>query len=230
LALSKYGQNSPAFQGRALQDAFFEFLSNDLGVKNVKRGQKKLTRDKDRLDPEVYKIKKEKDKLSRVKLELNENISNFNEQVKAKKLEISQINIQFDIERKKLHKEKLDFEKYKNNIIHDLHKKEELNKKNFVIGFALEKYFEGKIYVNNRENTSDSSSRYYLSFDPELMLDEQKHIHQILKPFIESVKTALFFFEDMFREMRLTKDQEYKMKRQNVSRVRSNLRDSGIDF
>jgi len=62
------------------------------------------------------------------------------------------------------------------------------------------------------------------------MLDEQKHIHQILKPFIESVKTALFFFEDMFREMRLTKDQEYKMKRQNVSRVRSNLRDSGIDF
>jgi len=205
LALSKYGQNSPAFQGRALQDAFFEFLSNDLRMRDVKRGNKKVTRDKDRIDPEVYKINKEKEKLEIANLKLNDKISKFN-------------------------KEKLDFVEYKNNVLSDLSKKKELNKKNSAIGFALEKYFEGKIYVNHRENTSENSSRYYLSFDPELISDEQKHIYQILKPFIESVKTALFFFEDMFKEMRLTKDQERKMKYQHLSRVRANLRDSGIDL
>ncbi|KXV21658.1 hypothetical protein AD933_00830 [Acetobacter malorum] len=217
LALSKYGQNSPAFQGRALQDAFFEFLSNDFCVEGVKRGSKKLTKDKDRVDPEVYKLNKDRENLSKEK-------ESFNKE----KRRYAHKEAQIDFIRKSIDKEKLDFENYKNSEIKRI---KELSKKNNVVGFALEQYFEGKIYVNPNKNIKSSDDfRYSFSFDPEISKEEQARIYNVFKPFMNSVRNAIAFFEDMFREMRLTKEQENKLKSQYSSNVRSHLRDNGFEL
>mgnify|MGYP001379560425 FL=1 len=52
----------------------------------------------------------------------------------------------------------------------------------------------------------------------------------MFKPFIHSVRNALAFFEDMFRDMRLTKEQESKLKSQYSAQVRNNLRNNGIEI
>ncbi|MCV6596711.1 MAG: hypothetical protein OIF40_06485 [Mangrovicoccus sp.] len=52
------------YQGRALQDAFFEHLRDEMGLDWVVRGEKKIGRDSDRLEVEEYKIQAETEKLS----------------------------------------------------------------------------------------------------------------------------------------------------------------------
>lgn len=54
-ATLRYGSNSPQNQGRAYQDEFTEFLQQRWG-NWVERGQRKVTIDPDRLEPEAYKL------------------------------------------------------------------------------------------------------------------------------------------------------------------------------
>lgn len=231
LALSKYGQNSPVFQGRALQDAFFEFLSNDLEIEGVKRGSKKITKDKDRVDPEVYKLNKDKEKFEEEKKELEKEKEKFLEERETFKKYVSQYHSALNIEKNKLQRKHLDFDLYKNDSVREINRTKELNKKNNVVGFALEKYFEGKIYVTPAENIQKNGGfRYVFTFDPEIMKEEQRNMMNMFKPFLNSVRNALAFFEDMFREMRLTQEQESKLKSQYHSQVRSNLRNNGIEI
>lgn len=56
--------DSGYFQGRALQDAFFEHLRDSMGLDWVVRGERKQTRDHDRLEPEEYAAEAEKKKLA----------------------------------------------------------------------------------------------------------------------------------------------------------------------
>ena len=51
--------DSGYFQGRALQDAFYEHLRDDMGLEWAERGQRKKNRDHDRLEPEEYAAQKE---------------------------------------------------------------------------------------------------------------------------------------------------------------------------
>lgn len=53
------------FQGQALQDLWFQHLRDEMKLDWVERGQKKLGRDPDRLEPEEYKLKQEREKLDR---------------------------------------------------------------------------------------------------------------------------------------------------------------------
>lgn len=53
------------FQGRALQDLWFHHLRDEMNLDWVQRGEKKLGRDPDRLEPEEYKLKQERAKLDR---------------------------------------------------------------------------------------------------------------------------------------------------------------------
>jgi len=64
LAAESYGgSDGNRNQGRALQDAWFEYLRDDIKIKWVQRGNKKLTNDPDRLSPELFKLKKDREKL-----------------------------------------------------------------------------------------------------------------------------------------------------------------------
>ena len=61
--------DADVFQGRALQDAWFEHLRDNVGTKfEVERGKRKKGRDPDRLSPEDYAVQQEEEKL-RVELE-----------------------------------------------------------------------------------------------------------------------------------------------------------------
>lgn len=51
------------FQGQALQDLWFQHLRNEMQLDWVERGEKKLGRDPDRLEPEEYKLKQDREKL-----------------------------------------------------------------------------------------------------------------------------------------------------------------------
>lgn len=56
--------DADVFQGRALQDAWFEHLKANIGSKyDVERGKRKKGRDPDRLSPEDYALKQEQEKL-----------------------------------------------------------------------------------------------------------------------------------------------------------------------
>ncbi len=55
--------DADVFQGRALQDAWFEYLKESVGNKfEVERGKRKKGNDPDRLSPEDYALKKEQEK------------------------------------------------------------------------------------------------------------------------------------------------------------------------
>ena len=56
--------DSGYFQGQALQDSFFEHLRDSMGLKWAVRGERKKTRDHDRLEPEEYAAEAEKKKLA----------------------------------------------------------------------------------------------------------------------------------------------------------------------
>lgn len=53
------------FQGQALQDLWFQHLRDKMKLDWVERGKKKLGRDPDRLEPEEYKLKQEREKLDK---------------------------------------------------------------------------------------------------------------------------------------------------------------------
>lgn len=56
--------DADVFQGRALQDAWFEHLQTNIGSKyDVERGKRKKGSDPDRLSPEDYALKQEQKKL-----------------------------------------------------------------------------------------------------------------------------------------------------------------------
>lgn len=65
-------QDSAYFQGQVLQDDWFEHLRDVVGLDWVLRGEKKVGRDPDRLEPEEYKLKQERKKLEQDKLRLKE--------------------------------------------------------------------------------------------------------------------------------------------------------------
>jgi hypothetical protein len=52
-AKQRYGKDDRRSQGSALQDAWFEYLRDELGL-NVQRPERKKTTAKDRVEPEVY--------------------------------------------------------------------------------------------------------------------------------------------------------------------------------
>ena len=54
--------DSGYFQGRALQDAFFEHLRDSMGLDWAERGQRKKNRDHDRLEPEEYAAEAERER------------------------------------------------------------------------------------------------------------------------------------------------------------------------
>lgn len=56
--------DSGYFQGQALQDAFFEHLRDSMGLEWAERGERKKTRDHDRLEPEEYAAEAEKKKFA----------------------------------------------------------------------------------------------------------------------------------------------------------------------
>ena len=62
LAERRYGNSGLRWQGRALQDEWHEHLVQAVGPW-VQRGRKKLTIDPDRLEPEVYKVAKDRERL-----------------------------------------------------------------------------------------------------------------------------------------------------------------------
>ena len=53
------------FQGRALQDLWFQHLRDEVGLDWAVRGERKIGRDPDRLEPEEYKLRQERAKLER---------------------------------------------------------------------------------------------------------------------------------------------------------------------
>lgn len=53
------------FQGQALQDLWFQHMRDEMKLDWVQRGEKKLGRDPDRLEPEEYKLKQEREKLDK---------------------------------------------------------------------------------------------------------------------------------------------------------------------
>ena len=56
--------DADVFQGRALQDAWFEHLKANIGSRyDVERGKRKKGRDPDRLSPEDYALKQEQEKI-----------------------------------------------------------------------------------------------------------------------------------------------------------------------
>ena len=57
--------DSSYFQGRALQDLWFEHLRGEMGLDWAVRGERKVGRDPDRLEPEEYKLVQERKKLDR---------------------------------------------------------------------------------------------------------------------------------------------------------------------
>ena len=57
--------DSSYFQGRALQDRWFEHLRDAVGLDWAVRGERKVGRDPDRLEPEEYKLAQERAKLER---------------------------------------------------------------------------------------------------------------------------------------------------------------------
>lgn len=65
----KVWNDADVFQGRALQDAWFEHLRDNVGARyEVERGKRKKGRDPDRLSPEDYAVEQERQKL-KVELE-----------------------------------------------------------------------------------------------------------------------------------------------------------------
>ncbi|MGD7566308.1 hypothetical protein ACQCQA_25365 [Ralstonia pseudosolanacearum] len=61
----RFGKEDPRSQGSALQDAWYEFLRDDLSYgEQVLPPQRKKTRTKDRLEPEEYALKQESARLS----------------------------------------------------------------------------------------------------------------------------------------------------------------------
>ena len=57
--------DSSYFQGQALQDLWFEHLRDEMGLDWAERGERKLGRDPDRLEPEEYKLQQERAKVER---------------------------------------------------------------------------------------------------------------------------------------------------------------------
>ena len=57
--------DSSYFQGRALQDLWFEHLRGAMGLDWAVRGERKIGRDPDRLEPEEYKLRQDRRKLDR---------------------------------------------------------------------------------------------------------------------------------------------------------------------
>jgi len=64
-ALRRDYDGGPRDRGRMFQDAWAEYLKNSFGLEWVKRGERKKFIGPDRLSPEQYKIKKEREALSR---------------------------------------------------------------------------------------------------------------------------------------------------------------------
>jgi vacuolar-type H+-ATPase subunit H len=61
--------NSAYYQGQALQDEWFEYLRDFMKLDWVQRGEKKLGRDKDRLEPEEYGLQKDREAFEKEKAE-----------------------------------------------------------------------------------------------------------------------------------------------------------------
>lgn len=57
--------DSKHYQGKALQDLWYEHLRDEVGLEWVVRGKEKLGRDADRLEVEEYKLQQEREKLER---------------------------------------------------------------------------------------------------------------------------------------------------------------------
>lgn len=59
-ARDRYGKEDRRAQGSALQDAFFEYLRDNIKVPRIMRPERKKTTAKDRLEPEMYAFEREK--------------------------------------------------------------------------------------------------------------------------------------------------------------------------
>lgn len=57
--------DSNYYQGQALQDLFFEHLRDRMGLDWIKRGEKKIGRDPDRVEVEAYKLEQERKAIQR---------------------------------------------------------------------------------------------------------------------------------------------------------------------
>ena len=68
-AKARFGKVDRRACGSALQDALFEYLRDDMKVQGVMPPVKKKTTEADRLEPEAYALKKEKETLARAKRE-----------------------------------------------------------------------------------------------------------------------------------------------------------------
>lgn len=100
-------KDSAYFQGQVLQDEWFEYLRDVVGLDFVVRGEKKLGRDYDRTEPEEYKIQQEQKKLAarEAAAEAEEaKIARDRKELDAEKSELAQ-------DRKEFAAEKADFDK-----------------------------------------------------------------------------------------------------------------------
>ncbi|WP_170403251.1 hypothetical protein [Ruegeria arenilitoris] len=62
-AKRRFGRDDRRAQGSALQDAWFEYLRDELGI-DVQRPERKKTTTKDRLEPEVYGLIQDREKIA----------------------------------------------------------------------------------------------------------------------------------------------------------------------
>jgi hypothetical protein len=62
-AKQRFGRDDRRSQGSALQDAFYQYLRDDMQLHGVMPPERKKTTTKDRLEPEVFGLRKDRQKL-----------------------------------------------------------------------------------------------------------------------------------------------------------------------
>lgn len=87
-AKARFGKTDRRACGSALQDAFFEYLRDDMKIAGVMPPERKEATVADRLEPEAYALKKEKEALSKSKEEFRQEKEKTLISLTAKKKEL----------------------------------------------------------------------------------------------------------------------------------------------
>ena len=121
-AKRRFGRDDRRSQGSALQDAFFEHLRDEMQLDGVLPPERKKTTAKDRVEPEVYGLRKDRQRLhetvrtlsqaDRVARRRNKSQSAEN---KAEALRLAKANASLAAEQKKLEADRSAFKKFSVN-------------------------------------------------------------------------------------------------------------------
>lgn len=209
LALSKYGQNSPAFQGRALQDAFFEFLSNDFCIEGIKRGSKKLTKDKDRVDPEVYKLNKDRENLSKEKEGFKKYVSQYHDVLRDEKHKLAREKKQLDSDRRQIDREKKDLEKSKN--------------RDLALRYSLDQYFSGYLGCELKDGIINLEVKG-------INQDHNDKMHHALDVDGDFIAKSIEFFQKILDKMGLDASLMNKIKKNVLPELKNRPTRGGLDL